>query len=77
MASVYSNPHLATAGRRLARRLQEARQKHGLLQCPVCHHIFEGTHVLKCPACRTLISKAFREMPASALSEKMELDFFS
>ena len=67
---------LENIGKLLARRLHEARKKSGLLLCPVCQNIFEGTHLIKCPSCRTLISKTFQEIQAQTLPEKMELDFF-
>ena len=69
---------LEKVGKLLASRLHEARNKRGFLRCPVCHKIFEGTHLIKCPVCRTLISKAFQEVRAPDAPEKMELelDFF-
>jgi rubrerythrin len=67
---------LEEIGKLLASRLHEARNKRGFLLCPVCHKIFEGTHLIKCPVCRTLISKTFQEICSSNTSEKMELDFF-
>ena len=63
-------------GRILAHRLHEARKKSGVLCCPVCQHIFEGTHVIKCPQCRTLINHTFQEVCPSIPSENLELDFF-
>lgn len=67
---------LERVGRILAHRLHEARQRQGVLLCPVCRQMFEGTHLLKCPFCRTLISTSFREIHHPPASEKMELDFF-
>ncbi len=64
------------AGRILARRLREARNVHGWLRCPVCLTLFEGTHVVKCPECRTLINKRFQNIDAPEPSGKMEFDFF-
>lgn len=62
-------------GKRLAHRLHEARHRQGMLRCPVCGLIFDGTHLMKCPQCRTLISKTFRRVPAGNCLQ-MELDFF-
>jgi rubrerythrin len=69
-------PKIEQAGRILAKRLREARKAHGWLRCPVCLMIFEATHVMKCPECRTLINKTFQSMGAPEPSGKMELDFF-
>jgi hypothetical protein len=63
-------------GRILAHRLHEARKRSGVLCCPVCQHIFEGTHVIKCPECRTLINNAFQEVHSSTSPRNLELDFF-
>ena len=63
-------------GRILAHRLREARKKSGVLRCPVCQHIFEGTHVIKCPQCRTLINETFQEVGSVAPPVNLELDFF-
>jgi hypothetical protein len=63
-------------GRILARRLREARNICGWLRCPVCLATFEGTHLVKCPECRTLITTAFQAIGVSESLSKMELDFF-
>ncbi len=63
-------------GRILARRLREARKIRGWLRCPVCLVIFDGTHLVKCPECRTLINTTFQDLGAPESSGKMELDFF-
>jgi hypothetical protein len=67
---------IGQVGRILARRVREARKAHGWLRCPMCLSIFEGTHVIKCPECRTLINKTFQNVLAPEPSSKMELDFF-
>jgi hypothetical protein len=63
-------------GRVLAKRLHEARSRHGLLRCPVCQKVFEGTHLIKCPGCRTLISNTFRKVYPPNPGEILDLDFF-
>ncbi|MBD3324090.1 hypothetical protein GF339_05865 [candidate division KSB3 bacterium] len=65
------------AGKLLAKRLHQARQKKGYLVCPACHTTFDGTHVIKCPTCRTLIDTTFRELRRRKPSQKMETDFFT
>lgn len=79
--SVYSKTpdlqKLERVGRMLAKRLHEARKRCGMLLCPVCQHTFDGTHLIKCPSCRTLISLSFRKVLPGNGSEKMELDFFA
>ncbi len=60
-------------GRLLINRLHEARNKKGHLICPVCHKSFDGTYLLKCPGCRTLISNAFQEMRPKNRSKKMKM----
>ena len=51
----------AEVGKLLSARLHEARAKKGVLRCPCCLHVFDATHLIKCPACRTLIGDAFQE----------------
>ncbi len=58
------------AGKLIVSRLHEARRKKGHLICPVCRTSFDGTHVIKCPGCRTLISNAFQEIRKSKPTRK-------
>ena len=51
----------AEVGKLLSARLHEARAKKGLLRCPNCLRVFDATHLIKCPGCRTLIGNAFQE----------------
>ena len=51
----------AEVGKLLSARLHEARAKKGMLRCPSCLRVFDATHVIKCPGCRTLIGASFQE----------------
>lgn len=64
------------AGRIVARRLRQARNRQGLIRCPVCLTVFEAAHLIKCPHCRTVISARFQDAGPADTSGKMELDFF-
>ena len=47
------------AGKLLSARLHEARMKTGMLRCPFCLVVFDGTHCIKCPGCHALIGESF------------------
>ena len=49
----------AEVSKLLSARLHEARAKTGVLRCPFCSLVFDATHCIKCPGCRTLISETF------------------
>ncbi len=51
----------AEVGKILSARLHEARAKKGILRCPSCLLVFDATHLIKCPNCRTLIGETFQE----------------
>ncbi len=57
-------------GKLLISRLHEARRIQGHLICPVCHKSFDGTYLIKCPGCRTLISNGFQEVRLQKRSKK-------
>lgn len=59
-------------GKLLISRLREARMKKGHLICPVCRTSFDGTHLIKCPRCRTLIGNAFQEIRRLTTSKNPE-----
>ena len=65
------------AGIFLANCIHEARKRCGRVICPVCHLIFDATHLLKCPGCRTMINANFQRVRSKKTPKKMELDFFS
>lgn len=66
----HDEPQHVEAGKLLARRLHEAREKKGRLNCPVCRCIFDATHLIKCPECRTLIDGTFTELYTEKISKK-------
>jgi hypothetical protein len=66
----HDEPQHVEAGKLLAKRLHEAREKKGRLSCPVCHCIFDATHLIKCPECRTLIDETFTELFSEKISKK-------
>ena len=51
----------AEVGKLLSARLHEARAKKGMLRCPCCLRVFDATHLIKCPGCRTFIGNMFQE----------------
>jgi hypothetical protein len=76
--STYSKKHeeqlLEKVGKLLAKRLREAREKKGVLVCPVCQTTFDATYCMKCPDCRTFIDSTFKAVqeekkPESASKE--------
>lgn len=66
----YDEPHHVEAGKLLAKRLHEAREKKGRLSCPVCRCIFDATHLIKCPECRALIDETFTELYTEKMPKK-------
>ncbi len=56
----------AEVGKLLSARLHEARAKKGTLRCPSCLLVFDATHLIKCPNCRTLIGATFQEWRSEA-----------
>ncbi len=64
-----NDPKHVEAGKLLSHQLHEAREKKGQVLCPSCRLVFDATHVMKCPGCRTFISKAFKELCPTLFSE--------
>ncbi|PIE32424.1 hypothetical protein CSA56_15560 [candidate division KSB3 bacterium] len=65
------DPRHVEAGKVLSRQLHEAREITGQVECPICCQIFDATHVIKCPGCRTLINRAFKSYYPSLFSEPL------